>query len=71
MSDATRALLDLPVVFSHKFRSSFTTETTNLFSSSTDIHPEIDPRAQQSLFNISKLNLTEFFFSEVNLSNLF
>lgn len=68
MSAATKALLLFPEVFSHKFRSSLMTDTTNLFSSSTLMHPEMEPRAQQSLFNLSKVKKD---LSPVILSNLY
>ena len=53
MSEATNALFDLPWVFSQRFKSSLTTETTNLFSSSMLMHPEMDPNAQHNLLSLS------------------
>lgn len=67
MSAATNALLLLPEVFSHRFNSSFITVTTNLFSSSIVMHPEIDPRAQHNLLSLSKVKKA---LSPVILSNL-
>src|SRR3569833_166248 len=67
ISAATNALLLFPEVFSQRFKSSLITVTTNLFSSSIVIHPEIEPRAQQSLFNLSKVKKD---LSPVSLSSL-
>jgi len=65
--EATKALLDFPYFFSQRLRSSFTTETTNWFSSSTVMVPEIDPRAQHNLLSLSKL---KYSLSVVILTNL-
>lgn len=67
MSAATKALFDFPEVFSQRLRSSLMTETTNLFSSSICMHPEIDPKAQQSLFSLSNV---KNYLSPVSLSSL-
>lgn len=61
ISAATSALCVLPCVFSHRFSSSLTTETTNLFSSSPLMQPDIEPSAQQSLLSRSKLKNVSLF----------
>jgi len=53
ISEAINALFPLPLDFSHKFSSSLITDTTNLISYASLMHPEIEPIAQHSLFRRS------------------
>merc|ERR1719343_40286 len=53
---ATTALLSLPLFCSQRPNKSLMTVTKNLFSSSSDIAPEILPMAQHSVFNIFQSN---------------
>jgi hypothetical protein len=63
MSEAMSALLLLPFENSHKLSSSLITNTTNLFSSSTVMQPEIDPKAQHNLFSRSMVKYSGFFMA--------